>query len=61
MLLDAGLPGSSVPNQPKQKITYEYDFGGIGGFYELLETIKDPDDSEYESTMEWFHSCPIEE
>ena len=29
------------------------DCGGIGGYYRLLEILKDPEDEEYESYMEW--------
>ena len=29
------------------------DCGGIWGYYDLLETLKDPSDPEYEETLEW--------
>jgi hypothetical protein len=29
------------------------DCGGIGGYYSMLEIIKNPEDPEYESMMEW--------
>ncbi len=29
------------------------DCGGIGGYYDMLEIIKDPENSEYENMMDW--------
>lgn len=41
--------------------SFPEDCGGLWGYYELMETLADSDDPEYENALEWYENmCPEE-